>query len=241
MEKKLPMDSASELDQLIILLDQPKALQLRIDTLRNSTSPLSDEVEGFIAYYDAYEGDTERIKEKLALQEKKSLQPITTSSTHWLLNKWAAAITLILAGGITYMLLNKPAIKQDLQPYEEIGLPNYMGPSTATSIDWKNIMAYYKTNNFQKITTIANKKNNDTLAYFQGVSWFKQKKFQNGIQSFEKIPKQSIYSNKGNYFKALCYFKLNQNAQTKELLNNCDLDMYDPNFNQKVNELKEKL
>jgi hypothetical protein len=111
MEKKLPMDSASELDQLIDLLDQPKALQLRMDALRNSSSPLADEVEGFMAYYDAYQGDTVRIKEKLALQEKKILQPITTSSTHWLLNKWAAAIALILAGGITYMLLNKNCCK----------------------------------------------------------------------------------------------------------------------------------
>ncbi|NDF60689.1 MAG: hypothetical protein EB100_06365, partial [Crocinitomicaceae bacterium] len=112
------------MDKLIDLLDKPEQLRLRVNYLKNSTTSNTDEIEGFIAYYDAYEGDTERIKEKLALQEKKLLQPITTSSTHWLLNKWAAAIALILAGGITYMLLNKPAIKQDLQPYEEIGLPN---------------------------------------------------------------------------------------------------------------------
>ena len=156
MDKKLRMDSATELDQLIDLLDQPASLQVRMDALRNSTTPLTDEVEGFIAYYDAYQGDTVRIKEKLALQEIKLLQPITTSSTHWFLNKWAAAIALILAGGITYMLLNKPAAKQDLQPYEEIGLPNYMGPSTATSIDWKVIMVDFKTHQFNKIIALNN-------------------------------------------------------------------------------------
>ena len=190
------MDSATELDQLIDLLDQPASLQVRMDALRNSTTPLTDEVEGFIAYYDAYQGDTVRIKEKLALQEKKLLQPITTSSTHWLLNKWAAAIALILAGGITYMLLNKPAAKQDLQPYEEIGLPNYMGPSTATSIDWKVIMVDFKTNQFNKITTLKNTTNNDTLTYFQGVSAFQLKQFTTSKELFNKLsPKAAITTN----------------------------------------------
>ena len=41
MEKKLPIDNASELDLLIDLLDQPKALQMRIDELRNSSSTLT--------------------------------------------------------------------------------------------------------------------------------------------------------------------------------------------------------
>ena len=238
MEKKLPMDSASELDQLINLLDQPKALRLRIDAIRNSTSPLSDEVEGFIAYYDAYQGDTERIKKKLALQEKKLLQPITTSSTHWILNKWAAAIALILAGGITYILMNKPAAKQDLQPYEEIGLPNYMGPSTATSIDWKNIMVDFKTHQFNKITTLKNTTNNDTLTYFQGISTFQLKQFNESKQLFNKLTPKSSYYNKALYFKSLCYYEQNDLKQAKRLLQKIKLEKNDPSFNEKVKELK---
>jgi len=238
MEKKLPMDSASELDQLIDLLDQPKALQLRMDALRNSSSPLADEVEGFMAYYDAYQGDTVRIKEKLALQEKKILQPITTSSTHWLLNKWAAAIALILAGGITYMLLNKTAAKQDLQPYEEIGLPNYMGPSIASSIDWKIVMVDFKTHQFNKITALKNSTNNDTLTYFQGVSAFELKQFTTSEQLFNKLTPKSNYYNKALYFKALCYYKLNDIKQAKRVLQEIKLEKNDPSFNEKVKELK---
>ena len=239
MEKKLPMDSASELDQLIDLLDQPKALQLRIEALRNSSSPLTDEVEGFMAYYDAYQGDTVRIKEKLALQEKKILQPITTSSTHWLLNKWAAAIALILAGGITYMLLNKTSTKQDLQPYEEIGLPNYMGPSRATSIDWKMVMVDFKTHQFNKIIALNNSTYNDTLTYFQGVSAFQLKQFTESEQFFNKLTPKSSYYNKALYFKVLCYYKLNDLKQAKRVLQEIKLEKKDPSFNEKVKELKE--
>ena len=232
------MDSATELDQLIDLLDQPASLQVRMDALRNSTTPLTDEVEGFIAYYDAYQGDTVRIKEKLALQEIKLLQPITTSSTHWFLNKWAAAITLILAGGITYMLLNKPAAKQDLQPYEEIGLPNYMSPSTATSIDWKVIMVDFKTHQFNKITALNNSTNNDTLTYFQGISAFQLKQFTTSKQLFNKLTPKSSYYNKSLYFKSLCYFEQNDLNQAKRLLQEIKFEKNDPSFNEKVKELK---
>ena len=233
------MDSATELDQLIDLLDQPASLQVRMDALRNSTTPLTDEVEGFIAYYDAYQGDTVRIKEKLALQEIKLLQPITTSSTHWFLNKWAVAITLILAGGITYMLLNKPAAKQDLQPYEEIGLPNYMSPSTATSIDWKVIMVDFKTHQFNKITALNNSTNNDTLTYFQGVSAFQLKQFTTSKQLFNKLTPKSSYYNKALYFKSLCYYKLNDIKQAKRLLQEIKLEKNDPSFNEKVKEVQQ--
>ena len=232
------MDSATELDQLIDLLDQPASLQVRMDALRNSTTPLTDEVEGFIAYYDAYQGDTVRIKEKLALQEIKLLQPITTSSTHWLLNKWAAAIALILAGGITYMLLNKPAAKQEIQPYEEIGLPNYMGPSTTTSIDWKIVMVDFKTHQFNKIIALNNSTNNDTLTYFQGVSAFQLRQFTESEQLFNKLTPKSSYYNKSLYFKSLCYFEQNDLNQAKRLLQEIKFEKNDPSFNEKVKELK---
>jgi len=209
-----------------------------MDALRNSSSPLADEVEGFMAYYDAYQGDTVRIKEKLALQEKKKLQPITTSSTNWLLNKWAAAIALILAGGITYMLLNKTAAKQDLQPYEEIGLPNYMGPSIASSIDWKIVMVDFKTHQFNKITALKNNSNNDTLTYFQGVSAFQLKQFTTSEQLFNKLTPKSNYYNKALYFKALCYYKLNAIKQSKRVLQEIKIEKNDPSFNEKVKELK---
>ena len=239
MEKKLPIDNASELDLLIDLLDQPKALQMRIDELRNSSSTLTDEVEGFIAYFDAYQGDTVRIKEKLTLQEKKLLHTIATSSSHWLFNKWAAAIALILAGGITYMLLNKPTAKQDLQPYEEIGLPNYMGPSTTTSIDWKIVMVDFKTHQFNKIIALNNSTNNDTLIYFKGVSAFQLKQYTSSKQLFNKLTPKSNYYNKALYFKALCYYKLNDINQAKKLLQGIKLEKNDPSFNEKVKELNQ--
>ena len=232
------MDSATELDQLIDLLDQPASLQVRMDALRNSTTPLTDEVEGFIAYYDAYQGDTVRIKEKLALQEIKLLQPITTSSTHWFLNKWAAAIALILAGGITYMLLNKTAAKQDLQPYEEIGLPNYMGPSTTTSIDWKIVMVDFKTHQLKKVIALKNSTNNDTLTYFQGVSAFQLKQFTTSKELFNKLTPKSSYYNKSLYFKSLCYYEQNDLKQAKRLLQEIKLEKNDPSFNEKVKVLK---
>lgn len=195
-------------------------------------------MKGFIAFYEVNNKDSYIIKEKLILHEKKLLQLISTTTSYWFLNKWAAAVALILAGGITYLILNKTTSKQEFQPYEEIGLPNYMGPSSTSCIDWKNIMVYYKTTNFQKITALKNENKNDTLMYFQGIAWFKQKKFQKGIQLFEKIPSQSIYYNKGNYFKALGYYKLNNTLQLRRSINKIKNEPKDPSFNEKVKILK---
>lgn len=241
MEKKSLITTSTELDKLIDLLDSPEQLRLRVNYLKNSTYPLSDEVEGFLSYYEIHKGDTTIIKEKLEQLELKTVGKFIAPTKKRETIKWVASIALIIGCGIAmYVSLSKNNSMKVI-PYEEIGIPNYMGPSTTSSIDWKNIMVHYKTNNFQKITTLGNKTKNDTLYYFQGIAWFKQKKFQKGIQSFEKIPIKSIYSNKGNYFKAFCYYKLNQNTRAKELLNYSQLDIHDPNFNQKVKELKEKL
>jgi hypothetical protein len=241
MEKKSPITPSTELDKLIDLLDNPEQLRLRINYLKNSTYPLTDEVEGFLSYYEIYKGDTTIIKEKLEQLELKTVGKFIAPTKKWDTLKWVASIALIIGSGIALYVSLSENNSMKITPYVEIGIPNYMGPSTTSSIDWKNIMLHYKTNNFQKITALVNKKNNDTLAYFQGIAWFKQKKFQKGIQSFEKIPLKSIYCNKGYYFKALCYYKLNQNTKAKEVLKYSHLDNHDPNFNQKVKELKEKL
>jgi hypothetical protein len=50
---------------------------------------------------------------------------------------------------------------------------------------------------------------------------------------------KSNYYNKALYFKALCYYKLNDINQAKKLLQGIKLEKNDPSFNEKVKELNQ--
>jgi uncharacterized protein YhbP (UPF0306 family) len=237
MEKKLPFHSDTELDKLIDLLDHPEQLRMRINYLKNSGHALSDEIDGFIAFYEANEGHTKTIKEKLALEEKKLLDQLPSKKTNWTSIKWAASL-LIIIGSSLFIYLYQQSNNTLSTPYEEIGLPNYMGENPSSKIDWKKIMVYYKTNQYQKITSIQNSSNNDTLTYFQGVSEFRLKQYDKSIQRFNSINKKSAFYNKSLYFKAFGYHKLKKINQFEQTLSEIKLENNDPAFNEKVEELR---
>ena len=238
MEKKLPFHTDTELDKLIDLLDHPEQLRMRILYLKNSGHDLEDEVAGFIAFYEANEGNTQILKEKLSLQEKKMLKQLPSKKTNWNVLQWAAIFLIIVGSSLFFYLYKQQSNPTISTPYNEIGLPNFMGENPSSKIDWKQIMVYYKTNQFEKIISIQNVSKNDTLAYFQGISKFKLKHYENSIQGFNSIEKKSVFYNKSLYFKAFSFYKLKKRSQFEKILSEIKLEVNDPAFNEKVKALK---
>lgn len=238
MEKKLPFHTDTELDKLIDLLDHPEQLRMRINYLKNAGHSLDDEVDGFIAFYEANEGNTLVIKEKLKQQENKLLYQLPSKKTNWTALRWAASLFIILGSSIFYYLYQQQTKLNLTAPYEEIGLPNYMGENQQSQIDWKEIMVYYKTKQFQKIISISNTYKNDTLAYFQGVSAFKLQEYEKGVVLLNNVENKSNFFNKSLYFKALCYYQLENSTAFEKTLSEIKIETNDPAFNEKVKELK---
>jgi len=238
MEKKLPFHTDTELDKLIDLLDHPEQLRMRIHYLKNSSHPLEEEVDGFIAFYENNEGNTALIKEKIVTQETKFLKQLPAKKTNWTAIRWAASLVIILGSSFLLYYYKQVSKLPLIKPYEEIGLPNYMGENQHSTIDWKEIMVLYKTNQFSKIISISNPAKNDTLSYFQGIAAFKLKDYVDGIQRFNAIESKSNFLNKSLYFKALCFYQLENNTGFEKTLSKIKLDINDPAFNEKVKELK---
>ncbi len=235
MEKKLPTDIDSELDKLINLLSHPEQLKLRIQYLKQSGQVLSDEIEGFIAYYDTCEGNTDLILEKLATLEKHFTKKHTIKKNRYKSISWAASI-LILIGTSSYLYLIKYQSKDSftIKPYEEIGLPNYMGENTKNIIDWKVIMYDFKSRNYHTLLNTKNITLNDTLSYFKGIAAYNLHRFEKSIILLNTIQKTSIYHNKSLYFKALCYYNFKNTFQVKKLIKSIKKEENDPAFNEKV-------
>ena len=240
MEEKLTFHTNNEFDKLIDLLDHPDQLQIRINFLKNSGHTLEDEVEGFIFYYDYYNGDVNSIKEKLTAQEKYFRAKIDHKRSYKLTIGWAASIFIILGTSI-YFYLQKQINNHTLDTiYEEVGLPNFMSKNESIEIDWKNIMFNYKTHQFQKIISISNPAKNDTLTYFQGIAAFRLNQYDKSINFLNQIRPNSKYINKALYFKAICYYQLNKIAAFEKTISEIKPEVNDPAFNEKVKELKKK-
>lgn len=238
MEKKLHFHSDTELDKLINLLDHPEQLRMRIHYLKNSGHPLEDEVDGFIQFYDTHAGNCKLIKERLKLQENKLFTQLPVKKINWILIGTAASLMIILGTSTLFFLFKQQSKIPLNKPYEEIGLPNFMGENLFSKINWKEIMVLYKTNQFPKIISISNPAKNDTITYFQGVASFKLKNYKNGIQLFNEVETKSDFFNKSLYFKALCYYQLNKIAAFEKTISEIKLEVNDPAFNEKVKELK---
>ena len=236
MEKDISPYDTITLDSLIELLDSPEELKQKVDELKQTKSQLSDEVDGFVMYYDLYQGDCAKIKKQLGQHETKFNLPAIEKKMFPL--NWVAIFILLIGSSITYYLLKTNQIQEITSPYEDIGLPNYMGENKTSKIDWKNVMFLYKTKQFKKLIKIENHQKNDTLSYFQGIASIKKNQLENGIKTLSNIPQSSYYFNKARYFQCVAYIGLKNTEQSNLILLKVKLEKNDPEFNKKVKELK---
>ena len=238
MEKKLHFHTDPELDKLIDLLAHPEELKMRVQTLKNSGTKLSDEVEGFIAFYDTNKGDVKTIESKLALQEERFTKQISPKNNQRVIIQWAASLVIIIGTSLYFYLQNQSTKSKLSAVYEEIGLANYMGENEKNDLTWNSIMYKYKNKQFQHIIDLSNTTKNDTLFYFQGISAFKLAQFKNSIQIFNQIKKTSSFYNKSLYFKSIDLYNLEQMSTFHKTLSEIKSDKNDPDFNQKLEALR---
>ncbi len=236
MEKELPPFDPITLDSLVDLLDSPAELKQKINVLEQNSHPLPDEVEGFIQYYKLYEGNSEKIKQQLKKLETNFVLPNSEKRNVYL--RWAAIFILVLGSSITYYLVQSSNTNQITTPYEEIGLPNYLGEDKSSQIDWKNVMFLYKTKQYRKLSFIENKQQNDTLSYFQGIAYIKTDQPKKGINTLKTINAKSHFHNKALYFQCIAYINLNKKEEFNSLLSKVKLEKKDPEFNEKLKKLK---
>jgi hypothetical protein len=236
MEKELPPFDPITLDSLVDLLDSPAELKQKINVLEQNSHPLPDEVEGFIQYYKLYSGDSEKIKKQLKKLETNFVVPNPQKRNVFL--RWAAIFILLIGSSITYYFVQSTNSPQIAVPYEEIGLPNYMGVNKTSNIDWKNVMFLYKTKQYRKLSVIENNHQNDTLSYFQGIASIKDKNIEAGIKKLEEISPKSKYYNKALYFQCIALITINETEKIKSLLPKINQEINDPEFNLKLKQLK---
>ena len=238
MEKKLHFHTDPELDKLIDLFAHPEELKMRVQTLKNSGTMLSDEVEGFIAFYEKHKGDVHTIEKKLALQEERITKQLTPKNNTLVIIRWAASLLIIIGSSLFFYLQNQSNKSKLNAVYEEIGIANYMAQNEKSDIKWNSIMYEYKSKQFQHIIDISNPTKNDTLFYFQGISAFKLSQFKNSIQFFNQIKKTSFFYNKSLYFKSIDLYNLQQINAFQKTISQIKPDKSDPDFNEKLDLLK---
>ncbi len=238
MEKKLPFHTDTELDKLIDLLDHPEQLRMRIQYLKNSGHDIEDEVAGFIAFYEKYEGDVHTIEKKLAQQEERITKQLTPKNNTMVIIRWAASLLIIIGSSLFFYLQNQSNKSKLNAVYEEIGIANYMAENEKSEIKWNSIMYEYKSKQFQHIIELSNPTKNDTLFYFQGISAFKLSQFKNSIQFFNQIKKTSSFYNKSLYFKSIDLYNLQQINAFQKTISQIKPDKNDPDFNEKLDFLK---
>jgi predicted Zn-dependent protease len=214
------MDNRS-LASLLELLDQPILLRLHVASLRNRKD-LDESVLGFIALYDACEGDSQRIKKHMNAAKQSVLSPLVSAnrSTFRFL-KYAAIVMVIVLGGIgANHLLN--ANRVELSPtYTDPGLPNYMGGSA--SVDLSDALFHRKKKNYDLAKRALDKvlklhPHNDTVLYYRAVILFENEEMESALKNFYSIAKsRSAFADRANYFIAIQAVKENSLNKAKRM------------------------
>lgn len=235
----------SELDNLIVLLENPTALKIKIESLK-TTDDLKEEVEGFIKLYDFYSGDCLKIKKYLRESKNSIKLPLIKKHNRTISFLKYAAIFIIVLGIVALLRDNQKNINTSLRnQFKEPGLTNYMGCSNATN--WEYIMFDYKTKNnkiaLQKIKKeqIKNKAN-DTLIYFSGVIYYEMNNLEAASKEFQKIVNStSIFKDRALYYIGTIEYKNGNSEKAKKIFqslrNSADLDVKNSS-SEHVNELE---
>lgn len=125
-------------------MNDPEQLRLNIEQLRGSKN-LDTSILGFIAMYDSFNGDCEKLKEQIASNKNSILKPIAENKktlSRFYLRKIAAIFVLIVSSSyLIYSYFITPQL--ELSPrYTDPGIPIFMGTNSNLSLD--QIMYSYR-------------------------------------------------------------------------------------------------
>ena len=194
------------------LLDQPERLKSEVEVLRKATN-LSEELNGFIALYDHFAGDVEKIKTYLNTSEvyiqRSQIQKKTIRSQAFKIAAISIVICLSLVGYLLFRPLpdtGQPTQKLAVDYLIEPGIPVYM--SEHPILPWQKVMFPYKKGAYksalkelEKIEKLAPQ--NDTVFYFKGVLNAKLKNTLVASEHFKRTIKvNSIFSFRAQFYLA---------------------------------------
>lgn len=190
-----------ELKKLLELMNDPEQLRLNIDQLRGLKN-VDALILGFIAMYDSFNGDCEKLKEQIASNKNSILKPIAenkkTPSRFYLLKIAAIFVLIVSSSYFIYSYFITPQL--ELSPrYSDPGIPNFMSSKTNTNLT--AIMFHYQKKEYEKAevliqAALKQKPSNDTLNYYASVLLCLDGSGDSGMKGFEKL------SNGGSGFKA---------------------------------------
>lgn len=211
------------LKKLLELMNDPEQLRLNIEQLRGSKN-LDTSILGFIAMYDSFNGDCEKLKEQIASNKNSILKPIAENKktlSRFYLRKIAAIFVLIVSSSyLIYSYFITPQL--ELSPrYTDPGIPIFMGTNSNLSLD--QIMYSYRKKDYTSALHLIEKEsishsNNDTLIYYTALVHHYLKNDEKALFYFKQLEnKTSKFTNKAHYFRGLSAINLcNYNQAIQE-------------------------
>jgi tetratricopeptide (TPR) repeat protein len=220
--------NSPELNKLIELLDSPDQLKLIIEKNR-AHKDLDQSIRGFIAMYDALDGDCDKMKNQMAANKNEILKSLIKPKKSIFTLKfirYAAMFVLIIASSLfVYAYLFNNRIELSAR-YTDPGIPNFM--NSEENHDMSTIMFYYQKKNYQKAdiliqAALKQKPSNDTLNYYASVLMYMNERGDSGWKGFERLGKgNGTYKAKSKYYQGLIYVNQGKNelaiSRFKEVL-----------------------
>lgn len=228
MASNEPFDSFfMELNELKILLHHPDQLKTEVGKLRSDNTQ-SEEIKGFIALYDAADGDISRIKNYLSETETSIKNVIPEKRKSISILKYAAVFAVIV--GITTFIFitsrkNNKISEQKIVSknlYKDPGIPIYM--SEETKINWGELMFAIENESsqkavqvWQKIEKVAPK--NDTVLYYGGIVHRNNLMQKLALHYFkENLKTESVFHEQSLYFIAINDWETGKVSEAKRKL-----------------------
>lgn len=202
-----------ELKKLLELMNDPDQLTLKIEQLRGLKN-VDASILGFIAMYDSFKGDCEKLKEQIASNKNSILKPIEenkkTLSPFYLLKIAAIFVLFVSSSVFIYSYFINPQL--ELSPrYTDPGIPNFMSSETNTSLT--AIMFHYQKKEYKKAevliqTELKHQPCNDTLIYYSAVLKYLESKGDLGWKDFERLIRNNgLFKAKALYYQGLIHVK----------------------------------
>lgn len=215
------------LNELKLLLEYPNQLKIEVGKLRSdATQP--EEIKGFIALYDSFNGDTIRIKQYLNETESFIKERIPSGKKSFSILKYAAVFFMFI--GITmFFYLNfrnrtkiteQKVVSKNL--FRDPGIPIYM--SVETKINWGELMFALENESSQKAIRVWKKihktsAENDTVLYYGGIVYRKALQPEKAIYYFKSnLKTQSNFNEQSLYFLAVYEWEKGHKTKAKKIL-----------------------
>lgn len=200
-----------ELKKLIELLEFPDQLKTVIEK-RRDVKGLDESVYGFIAMYDALDGDCVKMKAQIASNKNEILKTCVKPKKKKIIvsiSRFAAILVLLITSSyfvFTYVLNNRI----DLSPkYTDPGIPNFMSADLNHEIS--KIMFYYRKKDYRKAdeliqVALKQKPSDDTLKYYASVILFLDGSGDLGMKGFANLSEgRGSFKAKSMYYQGLIF------------------------------------